>query len=434
MEKMLGGALIAAVVLCTGLLSGCVSSGPVPYPPLESSHPDLRARMLAHLGENLLPFWLENGVDHEYGGFLTVLNRNGSMRGGQKMIVTQSRQIWTFSRLWKNGYHDPRIREAAELGFDFFRRHFWDEEHEGWFWQVSRDGTPEDMSKRTYGHAFVIYAMVEYYRAFEDPAALTLAETTLDVLERHAKDLRHPGYIDFMDRRWQPDPDYNGHIKTMNTHLHLMEALTELYMVTGKPLHKERLREVLDILVEKCYMPEYQCCVDGFRYDWSRAQPEDGYFGEHNRLTSYGHNVEFGWLMQRAVQVLGLPEQPYRQMGLSMMEHAMKYGWHEEAGAMCYEGPWRGPATNRAIEWWVQAENAVALDWAHRLTGDDRYLAALRQQVTWILEKQSDRLYGGWYSTLRPDGKPRSDNKAGVWHAAYHDVRACLNVGLGRWE
>ena len=422
---------IAAVWLSAVLAGACAGPVRAPYTPLEDSLPDLRARLLTHMGQSLLPFWLEHCVDREHGGYLTNLDRDGSMLSGEKMLVTQSRLVWVFSRLWQDGYRDMRIGEAARSGFQFLREHFWDETYEGWYWQVERDGTPQDVSKNTYGHAFVIYAAVEYYRAFEDPEALRVAQATFDALERHAKDPKNPGYGDFMDRQWAPAP-VNGQIKTMNTHLHLLEAFTELYLVTRDPLHKKRLGEVLDVLVQKCYMPEHKCCIDGYYYDWSPAR--DGFFGERNRITSYGHNVEFAWLMQRAAQALGLPKEPYRRMGLDLVDQAMQYGWDAAAGAMCYEGPWTGPATNRDVEWWVQAENAVALDWAYRTTGRSRYLADLRRQIIWILEKQSDPVYGGWYSTLAADGSVRNASKANIWHACYHDVRACLNVGLGRWE
>lgn len=427
-------ALAAFAVAVLAVSGCCLCRGPIRYQPLPNSHPDVRARLLAHLGENLFPFWLENCPDREFGGYITVLDRDGSMIGGEKMLVTQARQIWTFARMWKNGYRDPRIREAAELGFTFLVDSFWDNTHEGWFWQVERDGVPADRSKRTYGHAFVIYAMVEYYRAFGDREALRLADLTFRTLERLAKDPDNPGYIDFMTREWQPDPEYNGHIKTMNTHLHLMEAFTELYLVTGDEQHRARLQEVVDILVGKCYQPEYDCCIDGFLYDWTPAGPEDGDFGEHNALTSYGHNVEFAWLLQHAAEALGMPEGTYTDLGLGLIDHALEYGWDEESGALCYEGPWEGPATNRVIEWWTQAENAVALDWAYTVTGDQRYLAALRRQVIWILEEQSDPVYGGWFSTLDTGGDVISESKAHLWHGSYHDVRACLNVGNGRWE
>ncbi len=420
--------------LCLALLCGCAveTRGPVPYPVLEDSPPDLRARMTAHLGENLFSFWLLNSVDEEYGGFLTDLARDGTSRPGKKMLVTQARLLWAFSRMWRAGYHDPRIREGAEGGLRFLREHFWDDAHDGWFWQVERDGTPDDMNKKTYGQAFTVYALTEYSRAFDDPAALELAVRTFEALEAHAKDPSNPGYRDFMNRRWRPVRGPFGSTKTMNTHLHLMEAFTELYAETGDALHGQRLREMLDILSEKCYLPEYGCCIDGFNYDWTPST--NSWFGPRNRMTSYGHNVEFAWLMQRAVRVLGLPEARYREIGLTLVDHALRYGWAERAGALRFGGPWSGPATRRDFEWWVQAENAVALDWAYRETGEPRYLRALRRQVGWLLNRQSDGKFGGWYSNIGPDGEVSNPAKATAWHGAYHAVRACVNVGRGRLD
>ncbi len=420
---------VLTLLLCVAA-GGC--AGPVPYPPMADSHVDVRARMLAHVGESLLPFWLEGSMDEEHGGFVTELKRDGSVRDGRKMLVAQARQVWAFSRAWRAGYRDPRVRAAAKRGMRFMRTHMWDPVHEGWYWQVNRDGSPDDMRKKTYGHAFVIYAGVEYYRAFDDPLGLLIADNTFEVLEAHAKDPDHPGYVDFMDRRWRPDPDAHGHVKTMNTHLHLMEALTELYLVTGEERHGERLREMLDILVQKCYLPDHGCCIDGFNYDWTPV--EEGFFGERNRITSYGHNVEFAWLMQRTVQALGLPEDDYRRVALTMIDHALRYGWDEEAGALYYEGEWQGDVTNRSVEWWTQAENAIALDWAYTTTGDPAYLHALGRQVDWILRRQADGKYGGWYSSLNGDGSIESSSKASIWHAAYHELRACLNVGTGDWD
>ncbi len=418
-----------ACALCVLVLCGCAEKGPVPYPPLEDSPPDLRARLMAHLGENLVPFWLENCVDEEHGGYLTVLARDGSVRSGEKMLVTQARQIWAFSRMWRAGYHDARIERAAAQGLRFLRERFWDDEYEGWYWQVQRDGTPDDMAKKTYGHAFVIYAAVEYARAFGDEEALALARRTFDALEQHAKDPDNAGYKDFMDRQWRAQPGDFGRTKTMNTHLHLMEAFTELYAETKDARHGERLREVLDILTDRCYMAEHGCCIDGFNWDWTASTNE--WFGPRNKFTSYGHNVEFAWLMQRAAEVLGLPPERYRGIGLALIEHALDYGWDAETGALYMGGPWRGPATRRNVQWWVQGENAVALDWAWRTTGERRFLSALRRQVIWILDRQADPLYGGWYSDLRPDGKVSNPDKATLWHGLYHALRGCLNVGRG---
>ena len=101
---------------------------------------------------------------------------------------------------------------------------------------------------------------------------------------------------------------------------------------------------------------------------------------------------------------------------------------------MCCSGPHDGPATDCFMEWRTQAESAVALDWAWRATGEPRYLSALRRQVAWVLERPADPVSRGWYGALWPDGSVTSAGKARPWHGPYHEVRACLNVGLGSWQ
>ena len=137
MKHPAGRKALALAFLCAAL-AGC--AGILVRQPMPDSHPDLRGRMLAHLGESLLPFWLEHCVDGEHGGFLTELGRDGSVRGGDKMLVTQARTIGMLARLWREGYHDPRIRQAAEQGLEFLAQNFSDEAEEGWFWRVAPVG------------------------------------------------------------------------------------------------------------------------------------------------------------------------------------------------------------------------------------------------------------------------------------------------------
>ncbi len=417
-------------VLCLGAALGAAPAAqeaPAPAPAIGQ----IRAAVREHLEQNLIPWWLDHSVDEEHGGFLLELERDGSVRDGRKMLVSQARQIWTFARLWNAGYREPRLRSACERGFDFLRRHFRDGRHGGWFYQVSRTGQIEDDKKDVYAHAFVIYAAVEHYRAFDDEEALKAAEETFDALERHAKDPAHPGYIEELDRDWTPR-GRRARAKTMNTQLHLLEALSELYLVSGKPAHAERLREVLDVLVEQCYQPQQECCLEWFAQDWTPLS--EGRAGRMNRSTSYGHNVEMAWLMQRAASALELPPERYREVALKLIDHALRYGWHEEAGALPSRGPLTGETADRKMVWWVQAENMVALDWAYGTTGEPRYLRALGRQVDWVLHRQADSAYGGWWDEVDALGIVTQKRKAHVWHGGYHEVRACLNVATGQWQ
>ncbi len=67
----------------------------------------------------------------------------------------------------------PRdYRAAAAQGYRFLLEHFRDPEHGGYYWLTDRSGRPLDRRKFLYGQTFVIYALVEYYRASGVRAAL----------------------------------------------------------------------------------------------------------------------------------------------------------------------------------------------------------------------------------------------------------------------
>ncbi len=417
--------ITACVMLCISLLARAQPADP------QARHAAVRNRLRAHLQSALIPWWVEHSPDTEFGGFLCELERDGSVRSGEKMLVSQARQIWSFARLWRSGYRDdPRVHDAAVRGLHFLLRHFWDREHGGFIYRAERAGRVQSDRKDTYAHAFVIYAGVEFHRAFGDPAGLQVAQAAFDALERHAKDPEYPGYFSQLSRDW--DVGRRGRAsKSMNTQLHLLEAFSELYAETRDQTVGRRLKEILDALVEHAYLPSYGCCIELFQRNW---QPfSEGWGGRRNQTTSYGHNVEFAWLMQRAREVLELPEQPYRSVALSLIDHALEYGWHSQAGALCSEGPLQGSPSDCTMSWWPQAENLVALDWAWRATGQTKYLAALERQAAWVIEHQADQQFGGWWDEVAPDGAVENRRKAHLWHAAYHEVRGVLNVASGEW-
>ncbi|MFO7955485.1 MAG: AGE family epimerase/isomerase [Candidatus Brocadiia bacterium] len=399
-------------------------------PPAPERDRAVRRLMREHLETNLMPWWLEHSPDEQYGGFLLELDRYGRPREGDKMLVTQARQIWAFSRLWRAGYRDPRLHRAAARGLQFLQDHFWDQQHGGWVMATDREGRPTRTDKSTYAHAFVIYAGVEFSNAFDDPRGLEAAERTFRMLEEHAADPEHAGYFGQFERDWSP-PRWGGRSKSMNTQLHLLEALTELYRATDKEIHARRLREILDALLEHAYLPEHRVCLESFEADWTPATGR--WFRRRNHETSYGHNVEFAWLMQEAAEALDLPRERYREVGLALVDRALESAWEPKTGALYSEGPLTGKADDHDVSWWMQAENLVALDWAWRTTGEERYLAALELQAAWVTEQQADRIYGGWWDELAPDGTVTEPRKAHVWHGAYHEVRGVLRVAEDVW-
>ncbi|MCX7885774.1 MAG: AGE family epimerase/isomerase, partial [Verrucomicrobiae bacterium] len=205
------------------------------------------AELKSQLAEKILPYWYA-AQDTRYGGYL--LADPGPAK--EKSLVTQARMIWTFSLVHRKGYSTPQhdYLKAARHGHRFLMKHFYDHANGGYFWRTDLAGEPLKEHKFVYGQAFVIYALVEYHRASGDNSALQRAMELYGALQKHAHDKAHGGWLEHFTRDWKPlplrDPSAEAEVaglKSGNAHLHLMEAFTELYCVTGNGDVRRALEE-----------------------------------------------------------------------------------------------------------------------------------------------------------------------------------------------
>ena len=380
------------------------------------------------LAEKIMPYWYDTAVDHQYGGYL--LSDDAARKvlpATEKQIVTQSRMVWGFAHAHRKGLStaDRNYLKAAEQGYRFLLAHFLDPESGGYYWTTDLAGKPLNQRKIVYGEAFVIYAFVEYYRASHDQEALKRAMDLYTVLQRRAHDREHGGWIEHFERDWtpmlKPVPEAIvevGGMKSANTHLHLMEALTELYDVTHDPAVRKSLQEAVKINATYFYPREPgQSCFHR-HLDWKPATEPS------SAGLSYGHNVEFAWLFIRAQRVLGEP--------LSWdhfnahLEHALKYGYDHQRGGPYSRGKDEQPATDTDKVWWVQAEMLAALTDALQHKQDRAYSEALDKLVDFIFKYQANPADAIWLDTVAADGTPKNTAKAHAWKANYHDVRAMV--------
>ncbi|RPJ25137.1 MAG: hypothetical protein EHM35_15765, partial [Planctomycetaceae bacterium] len=70
------------------------------------------------LTENIEPFWHDKSLDRQNGGYIISFDQRGKLKEPvTKMIVTQARQVWLFSRMARAGYEPQKHLEAAQLGY-----------------------------------------------------------------------------------------------------------------------------------------------------------------------------------------------------------------------------------------------------------------------------------------------------------------------------
>src|SRR6476620_12440765 len=266
--------------------------------------------MRQDLVEKILPYWYDTTLDRTRGGYILSDDVQKKRAATEKQIVTQSRLIWTFSHVHRKGYSNAQRNylKAAEHGYRFLIEKFLDKNHGGYFWTIDLNGQVLDDRKILYGEAFVIYGLVEYYRASNDENALRHSTELYDHLQKHAYDRKNGGWIEHFTRNWKPilQPTRQAMVgvagyKSANTHLHLMEALTELFNATRDNEVRRSLNEAMRLNADYFYPKEAGRSCSLRQSDWKKV------IDANCSGISYGHNVEFAWLMIHAQDVLGIP-------------------------------------------------------------------------------------------------------------------------------
>ncbi len=379
------------------------------------------------LKSSLVDFYLPTAVDKDNGGYFESLRDGKLAPTGEKFLVLQARQLWFFSTLAREGIEKDAARNAAKAGFDFLERRMRDPRNGGYYAKVTDAGQPTDKRKHVYLNAFALYGLAAYHRAANEPKALEAAKDLFRVLEDKAHDRRNGGYCEFFTDDWQPisDPKENSYVgapgtKTYNTHLHVLEALTELYRVWPDSLVKERLNELLVINTSTVRHPDFASNIDGWKPEWRLIEAAS------NLKASYGHDVECSWLALDAARALGQSPAMHRSWAESLCGYSMKYGYDRQHGGFFYTGPLGKPAEDTKKEWWVQAEALVAMLEMYRLTGRVEYYAAFSQTLDFV-EKHQVAKDGGWWATRAADGSARGNQRSSQWQGAYHNGRSMLN-------
>ena len=392
---------------------------------LPQSLREFASQVHGQLFGHILPFWTGPAVDHEQGGWLAWMSNDLRVdRSQPKGLILNSRILWAFSAAYR-AQPQPLYREMANRAFDVVMKGFWDPKYGGAFWQIDGEGRVQDDSKKTYGQAFYIYALAEFGQAFGGSVALDRAKELFELIERHTHDPQSGGYLEMRRRDWSEaadvrlsDKDMNEK-KSMNNHLHVLEACTNLYRVWKEPRVERRLRELIDLFETRILDPHSGHLQHFFDEQW------------HVRSDTYtfGHDIEGSWLLWEAAEVLGDTAllRRLRHVVLRMAEVVLSEGIDTD-GALCYEGK-AGRIIDPRKECWPQAEAIVGFINAFQLSDDAKYLEAARRVWSYVEQHLVDRVHGEWFWRINADGRPAQDlPKVSEWKGPYHGSRACLET------
>ncbi|MCX7711226.1 MAG: AGE family epimerase/isomerase [Clostridia bacterium] len=392
-------------------------------------HTDLQkyySEVQEELENDILAYWMKYAVDRENGGFFGfIASDNQINETADKGCILNSRILWTFSTAYKTTGNKEYLK-IAEHAYEFLVKFFWDHEFSGLYWMVDYKGNPINTRKQIYNIAFGIYGLSEYFSATGDNTSLELAIKLFEEIEAKAYDKENKGYFEALTREWQPiddlrlsDKDMNEK-KSMNTHLHILEAYTNLLRVWESDKLRFKLKELIEITIDKIIDPErfqFKLFFDEF---WN---PKSGDI-------SYGHDIEGSWLLFEAAEVLGNEEliKRSKQVAIEMAQKVFDDGIDREFGGLINEKNEHGHKDPYKA-WWPQAEALVGFLNAYELTRKDYFLDASYDMWDFTKQYLIDKTHGEWYWRVSTDGKADcSMPKVEPWKCPYHNGRACVEI------
>ena len=393
------------------------------HSPGENSRPFI-AELVMEL-DNILGYWERFTPDYKNGGFFGQIDQdNQIVSGAARGSVLYSRILWTFSAAYRYT-QNPRYLELAAHAYQYIRQFMTDPLYGGLYWSVDAEGNMLDGHKQVYAQAFGVYAMSEYYRASAAQDALQQALEGYSLIEKYSRDHQQGGYTEAFSRDWSfladkrlSAKDENAS-KSMNTHLHLVEAYANLYEVHPDEKLKKDIIELLAIFNDRIINQENHHLGLFFSEDWQMD----------TSLISYGHDIEAGWLLLSCAESIADPAciAVAEQNAMIVTDAAME--GLDNDGGLWYEYNQKTDELVPEKHWWPQAEALIGFCNAWQLSGNRQYKNAMLKTWAFIRRYLLDNEQGEWYWGVDKNNLPLAgQDKVGIWKCPYHNTRAMLEL------
>jgi cellobiose epimerase len=385
---------------------------------------DFRESMKQELTD-ILDYWMQYTPDKINGGFAgKITHQNIIDEKAAKGSVLNSRILWAFSAAY-NLTGNKAYQQMAARAYEYFTAHFTDEKFGGIYWSVDYQGNPLDTKKQTYATAFGLYALAEYEKCSEDPEVMEEAKMLyLDIIN-HTSDIFRGGYYEAFARDWSELADSRlsakdaNEKKSMNTHLHVIEAFANLYTIWPDEKLRKSIEELLDLFADYIINKKDHHLFLFFGEDWAVK----------SGTISYGHDIEAAWLLQECAVIIKDEKyiEQFKKLAVQMVLSTAE--GLDADGGLWYEFE---PATNHLIKQkhsWPQAEAMIGFLNAWQFSGDDKFLQYSLNAWNFTRQYIKDKQRGEWVWGVNEDYSIMDkEDKVGFWKCPYHNSRACIEI------
>ncbi len=369
---------------------------------------DWQEKYRKDLVENIMPFWLKNGLDRVNGGVYTCLDRDGSLIDTTKSVWFQGRFAFVCSFAYNTVEKNPEWLAAAKSTLDFIEAHCFDSDGRMYF-EVMADGTPLRKRRYVFSESFAAIAMSEYAKATGDKA---YAEKALKLFKDIRRFIATPGY---MPAKYLDTLQAKGHSIVMI----LINTASRIREVISDPELDKQIDESL-LSLKDFMKPEFKALLEMVGPDGEFIDTCNG------RVINPGHCIETAWfLLEEAKHRSWEPE--ITKMALQILDWSWEWGWDKQYGGIinfrdCRNLPPQDYSQDMKF-WWPQTEAIIATLYAYEATGDDKYLIMHKQISDWTYAHFPDEEFGEWYGYLHRDGTVAQPAKGNIFKGPFHIPR-----------
>lgn len=363
----------------------------------------------ADLTDNILPFWLEHGLDRKHGGIYTCLDREGKLMDPTKSVWFQGRFAFVCSFAYNQVERRPEWLDAARQTLDFIEQHCFDADGRMYF-EVAADGTPLRMRRYVFSESFAAIAMAEYALATGNQS---YAEKALKIFKDMRRFLTTPGLL---APKYLPSVEAQGHSITMI----MINVASRLKKVIADSELDRQIDESLFKLKNDFMHPEFKALLE-------TVGPAGEFIDTCNgRVINPGHCIETAWFLFDVAMDRG-GDKNLIDLGLTILNWSWDWGWDEIYGGIinfrdCRNLPPQDYSQDMKF-WWPQTEAIIANLYAYKLTGNELYLKRHRQVSEWAYGHFPDHEFGEWYGYLHRDGTVAQPAKGNLFKGPFHIPR-----------
>lgn len=363
------------------------------------------------LTKNIMPFWLEHGLDRVNGGVYTCLDRDGSLMDSTKSVWFQGRFAFVCSFAYNTVEKNPEWLDAAKSTLDFIEAHCFDSDGRMYF-EVTADGRPLRKRRYVFSETFAAIAMAEYAKASNNAE---YAHKALKLFKDIRRFVSTPGY---MPAKYTDELQAKGHSLVMI----LINTASRIREVIADPELDLQIAESIESL--KDFMkPEFKALLE-------TVGPNGEFIDTCNgRVINPGHCIETAWFLLEEAKHRGW-EKELTQQALQILDWSWELGWDKQYGGIinfrdCRNLPPQDYSQDMKF-WWPQTEAIIATLYAYEATGDDKYLIMHKQISEWTYAHFPDTEKGEWYGYLHRDGTVAQPAKGNIFKGPFHIPRMMI--------